>query len=179
MNVSKEEVDKLNNEISRYRRNRRAVIKTFEVDLVTNIEDQVVSILEKRGFTIIDHQFNRWVSATKSGEILRVWFSIARQPSNGHYTIKCSYKDVTSTISIMVHHKFSNSEHNYLSCDYIKILEKKVQELTQELNELKELKFNDIDGTYVAYVNSEKEIKPLSSFSDCFESFLNLDIDKV
>ena len=174
MNVSRKKLDLLNAQISKQRAFRKKIIKSYEKDLIMHIEKEIIVLLERHKFNVTDHQLNRWIVAVRGNSLIKIWLLLDEKPKFGLFTIKIVINDYKLLMYVLVNHKFSNVEYNYLCIDYEQELLRKISELTKQLNELKELKEDDINGNYVACTDSKEtgEKTKLTPFSEFFENIL-------
>ncbi len=175
-----EHIEKLNKQIEKFKNERKLLIKLYEQELLPRIEVDIIAMLEGCSFDVVEHQLGRLIHAKRGINELRVWLPQKREIELGRVKLKITYNKSELNAAALINHKFANVEYNYLTVDYNEKLKRRVQDLSDELVELKNLGLKDIDGSYVvcAYDEDAACSGDLKTLKECFSALVNNNQDE-
>ncbi len=172
-----QQINELNHQIDAYKDKRKVLIQSYELTLLNRVELEIVELIKANSFDIIEHQLTDWITAKRGVNCLRVWFPKSSSTTLGHCIVNVVYNDRKYTVALLINHLFANPEYNYLTFDYDQQMEKKRNELIQELTKLKQINVNDINGAYVACCKerSHDNNYKLEPLANCLQHIINFD----
>ena len=162
----------LMSEMNQHKSSRKILIKNYEQQIGFFFQNDFIDLLERKGFEVIGHQPNRWLYASNGNETLKAWFLF--DANTVQHEVSILYKRKRYKLNLLVKHKFSSVENNYLSFDYQKELRSRILRLEVQLRELKTLKLTDIDGSYVSFFRNEENENNVkfNTLETCFKTII-------
>ncbi len=168
-------IEQLTKQIEGFKEQRKLLIKMYEQTLLSRVESDIINELRENCFDIVEHQSGLLIHAKRGINDFRVRFPMRQSFVLGHLKLNVTYNDIQIAVAALINHQFASVEYNYLTLDMNEIFRRRVQELTFELNTLKELSSKDIDGSYsiCAYDESRQDSGELRSLRDCFKEMVH------